>query len=162
MLKPPIEKALNEQLKEEMNSFYIYLSMSAYFESKGFRGMASWMAKQANEEFTHAMKFFGYIHERGGSVTLQALDKPKAKWASPVEAFKAAAEHEKHISACIDTLVDAATAQRDHATANFLQWFVKEQVEEEATVDVIVQRFALGGEQPVGLLFLDRELGGRQ
>lgn len=162
MLKPAIEKALNEQLKEEMNSFYIYLAMSAYLESKNFPGMASWMGKQAQEELSHAMKFFGYIHERGGSVTLQALDKPKATWASPAAVFKAAAAHEKHISGCIDALVDAAAAERDHATGNFLQWFVKEQVEEEATVGAIVQRFAFAGEQPAALLFLDRDLGSRQ
>ncbi len=162
MLDGKIQHALNEQLREEMDSFYLYLAMSAYLESKNFHGMASWMSKQAQEELGHAMKFFQYIHERGGRVTLEALAKPESEWASPQAAFEAALAHERHISGCIYKLVDLAAAERDHGTANFLQWFVKEQVEEEATAEGIVGRFQMTGGQPAALLFLDRELGARQ
>ncbi len=162
MLSKTMEKALNEQLHEEMFSFYLYLSMSAYLESSNYHGMASWMSKQAQEELSHAMKFFAFIHERGGRVQLEGLAKPEAEWASPQAAFEAALAHERHITECIYKLVELATAERDHGTANFLQWFVKEQVEEEATAEGVVQRFTMSAGHPAAMLFLDRELGARQ
>lgn len=162
MLSQKIEKALNEQLHEEMFSFYLYLSMSAYLESQNYHGMASWMSKQAQEELSHAMKFFGFIHERGGRAALEALAKPEGQWASPAATFEAALGHERHITECIYKLVDLANTERDHGTANFLQWFVKEQVEEEATSEGIVERFKMGAGQPAAMLFMDRDLGMRQ
>lgn len=162
MLSQKIEKALNEQLHEELFSFYLYLSMSAYLESQNFHGMASWMSKQAQEELSHAMKFFGFIHERGGRVTLEALTKPDTEWASPQAAFEAALAHERHITECIYKLVDLAAAERDHGTGNFLQWFVKEQVEEEATAKGVVERFRMTAGHPAAMMFMDRDLGARQ
>jgi len=162
MLSPTIEKALNDQLHEEMFSFYLYLSMSAYLQSLNLTGMASWMAKQAKEELGHAMKFFEFIHERSGRVTLESLAKPDSEWASPQAAFEAALAHERHITSCIHKLVDLAQGERDHATANFLQWFVKEQVEEEATAEGIVNRFKMAAGHPAAMMFMDRELGARQ
>ena len=156
-----MEAALNEQIREEMYSSYLYLAMSAFFEGLDLRGMAKWMRLQAQEEFGHAMKLFDYIFERGGAVTLKALAEPQATWASPAAAFAAALAHERHITACIHRLVEQAAAERDHGTVNFLQWFVKEQVEEEASVEPIARRLEKIGDHMMGLLLIDRETGGR-
>ena len=161
MITKTMEQALNKHLKEEMYSFYLYLSMSAYLEGLNFKGIASWMRVQAQEEYNHAMKFFDCLHERGGAVTLLALEQPQAQWASVLAAFKAAYAHEKGITKKIHTLLDKATAEKDHATANFLQWFVKEQVEEEATAETIVKRLEAIGDSPGALYYLDHELGKR-
>ena len=161
MIAKSMEQALNKHLKEEMYSFYLYLGMSAYLEGLNFKGMAAWMRVQAMEEYSHGMKFFDFLHERGGSVTLLALEQPQATWTSVLAAFKAAHGHERSISKKIHALVDKATAEKDHATANFLQWFVKEQVEEEATVETIVTRLAAVGDNPGALYHLDHDLGKR-
>jgi ferritin len=161
MLSTTMEKALNEQIREEYYSSYLYLAMSAYFESLDLRGMARWMRTQAQEEHGHAMKLFDHVFERGGTVALAAIDAPQATWASPAAAFAAALGHERHITGCIHKLVEAASAEHDHGTVNFLQWFVKEQVEEEATVEPITRRLEKIGDHMVGLLFTDRELGSR-
>lgn len=162
MIDKGTQQALNQQLKEEMYSSYLYLAMSAYLEGNNFRGMATWMRVQAQEEYSHAMKFFDYVHERGGTVTLLALEQPQAEWPSILAAFKAAAAHERSITKKIHALVDKASTEKDHATLNFLQWFVKEQVEEEATVDAIVKRLEAVGDSPAGLYHLDHDLGKRE
>jgi ferritin len=156
-----MEKALNEHLKEELYSFYLYLAMSAQLETLNMRGMARWMRKQAQEEMGHAMKFFDYLHERGGTVTLMKLDQPRGDWSTGLAAFAAAYKHEQHITAAINALVDKAMAERDHATVNFLGWFVKEQVEEEAAVEPVVRRLELVGDNLGALFVLDHELGAR-
>ena len=161
MIAKTMEQALNKHLKEEMYSFYLYLAMCAYLEQLNFKGMGAWMRVQALEEYAHAMKFFDFLHERGGNVTLLALDQPQAEWASVLAAFKAAHGHERSISKKIHALVDKATPEKDHATASFLQWFVKEQVEEEATVETIVRRLEAVGDSPGALYYLDHELGKR-
>ncbi|HPC82415.1 MAG TPA: ferritin [Thermoanaerobaculaceae bacterium] len=161
MLSTTMEAALNEQIREEMYSSYLYLAMAAYFEGLDLRGMARWMRVQAQEENSHAMKLFDYVFERGGTVTLKALAEPQATWASPAAAFAAALGHERHITGCIHKLVEQAAAEHDHGTVNFLQWFVKEQVEEEANVEPIARRLEKIGDNMVGLLFTDRELGSR-
>lgn len=161
MLSRTIENALNEQMKEEFFSFYLYLAMAAQLETENLRGMSRWLRKQAQEELGHAMKFFDYIHERQGVVALQKLDQPKGDWSTGLAAFAAAYKHEQHITAAINALVDTAQAERDHATVNFLQWFVKEQVEEEASVEPIVRRLELIGDHPGALFVLDHELGAR-
>ena len=161
MIGKPMEQALNKHLKEEMYSFYLYLAMSAYLEGLNFKGMAAWMRVQAQEEYAHAMKFFDFLHARGGTVTLLALDQPQSEWASVLAAFKAAHGHERGITKKIHALVDKATTEKDHATANFLQWFVKEQVEEEATVETIVKRLGAVGDSPGALYYLDHDLGKR-
>ncbi len=158
MLNEKVEKALNEQINAEMFSSYLYLSMSAYFQSLNLAGFAAWMKVQALEELYHAMKIYGYIEERGGRVTLETIEKPTRQWESPLNAFEAAYQHERKVSGMIDHLVNLAIDERDHASNNFLQWFVSEQVEEESTADGVVQKLKLAGTQGSGLFMLDREM----
>jgi len=156
-----LEKALNDQLREELASFYLYLAMAADFAAKQLPGMARWMEVQAKEELGHAMRFYRHILERGGKVTLQALAQPQTTWESPLAAFTAALNHEKHITSRIHALMDLARGEKDYATEAFLQWFVNEQVEEEAQLEPIIHRLQMVGEHPPALFMLDRELGAR-
>ena len=162
MLTDRMHKALNDQVQAEFESAYIYLAMAAYFDDKGLDGMANWMNVQFQEEQTHAMKFYRYILERNGRVELQALTKPPRDWPSPLAAFEAALAHERMISGRIGDLASLAIEEKDHATHNMLQWFISEQVEEEANVDAIVTQMRLVGENGHGLFMIDRELRGRQ
>ncbi len=161
MLNEKIQKALNEQLNAEMFSSYLYLSMSGHFEAASLPGMAMWMRFQAQEELGHALRFFDFINERNGRVTLAPVDGPKTKWNSAVEAFEEAYLHEQKISGLINDLVDLAGSEKDHATEAFLQWFVSEQVEEESTVSTIVDQLKLMGDNGVAQYMLDQQLGGR-
>jgi ferritin len=124
--------------------------------------MARWMELQAQEEMAHAMKFYRHILERGGAVTLETLAKPPGSWESPLAAFSAALAHEQHITARIHNLVALARDKKDYPAEMFLQWFVDEQVEEEASADAIVQKLKMAGDTPVALLILDQELGERE
>jgi ferritin len=153
--------ALNKQINEEMFSAYLYLSMSSYFQSISMTGFANWMHVQAQEEMSHAMKIYNYILERGGRVVFDALKKPEESWKSPLVVFEAAYDHECFISDCINKLVDLAISEKDHATNNFLQWFVEEQVEEEASADEIVQQLKMIGDHRGGLFMMNREMGTR-
>ncbi len=157
MLSKKIEKALNEQINAELYSSYLYLAMSSYLSSVNLNGFATWMRLQAQEELTHAMKFYDYVVERGGRVILEAIDKPQAEWKDVVEIFEAALEHEKYITGRINDLMTLAMDEKDHATASFLQWFVDEQVEEEASVDEILQQLKMIDGKGPGLFMLDRE-----
>lgn len=161
MLEKQMEKALNAQINAELGSAYVYLAMAAYFEAQDLPGFASWMRIQAQEELGHAMKFYGYIHERNGRVILKAIDAPESEWASPLAAFGNAYEHEQKITGMIHKLVDLAIKESDHATNNFLQWFVKEQVEEESNAFTVVRALQRVGDSAQGLFMLDRELGRR-
>ncbi len=161
MLSEKMQKALNDQVNAELFSFYLYLSMAAYFEAENLPGFATWMRMQADEEMIHAMKFFDYINERNGRVNLGAIEAPKTEWDSALAAFEEALEHEKYISGRINDLVALAIAENDHATNSFLQWFVDEQVEEEASVDAVVQDLRRVADFPPGIFMMDRELGTR-
>ena len=161
MISPDMEKALNDQINAEMFSSYLYLSMAAYFEDMDLGGFSAWMKAQAQEELFHAMKFFDYVNERGGRVVLGAIEQPAKEWSSPLQAFEASLDHEKYISKRINDLMNLAIDERDHATNNFLQWFVSEQVEEEDNVGQVVSRLKLMGEAAGGMFMLDRELGQR-
>ncbi len=161
MLNPKIQDAFNHHLNQEFFSAYLYLSMASYFEAQNLSGMAQWMRVQFQEELAHGLKFFDFVHERGGRVLLESIATPKTEWDSPLHAFEEAYEHECAISGMINRLVDLALAESDHAANSFLQWFVNEQVEEEATVDAIVQKLKLVGNNGVALFMLDNELGGR-
>jgi len=152
---------LNRQVNAELYSSYLYLSMAAYFESINLKGFANWMKIQAREEVTHAMKFFDYINERGGRVTLDTIKKPPAEWKSPLDVFENTYKHEVNVTKMINSLVDLAIREKDHATYNMLQWFVAEQVEEEASADAIRQQLKFIGKDGRGLLMLDRELSRR-
>lgn len=161
MISNKIQEAFNEQINAELYSSYLYLSMSAYFESISLPGFAHWMRCQAQEEVVHAMKFYTFISERGGSVQLKAIDGPPTEWESPQAVFEAAYAHEVKVTGLINALVDLAIQERDHASNNFLQWFVAEQVEEEASADEVLQKIKLAGDHGGGLFMLDRELGQR-
>lgn len=152
---------LNLQLNRELYSGYLYLSMCAYFNEKGMPGFANWMRVQAQEELTHAMKFFDYITKSGGRVKLQAIETPPADWPSVQGVFEATLAHEQKVTSYINGLVDLALQEKDHATNNFLQWFVSEQVEEEESARVILDRLKLAGEDKGSLFMLDQELAKR-
>ncbi len=158
MLSERMMKALNKQLNAELYSAYLYLSMAAYFESKNLKGFANWMRVQAQEELMHAMKFFDYINERRGRVYLEAIEKPPTEWKSPLDVFEATYEHEVKVTSMINDLVNMSMEEKDHATYNMLQWFVAEQVEEEASADEIRQQLRMIKEDGRGIMMLDREL----
>lgn len=161
MLDPKMQNALNDQLNFELYSGYLYLSMSSWFESVNLTGFAGWMHIQAQEELVHAMKYFDYIQERSGRSLLTTVEGPDTEWTSPLEAFEDAYEHETKVTGRINKLVDLAIELSDHATNNFLQWFVAEQVEEEASVDEVVQHLKMVSSDSSGLFMLDRELASR-
>ena len=161
MLNPQIQDAFNKQLNAEYFSSYLYLSMAAYFEAQSLSGMAQWMRIQAQEEEMHAMKFFDFINERDGRVTLTAIEAPKTEWKSPLEAFQDAYEHEQKITGMINELSNLSASLKDHAAHNFLEWFVAEQVEEENSVRTIVDQLKLVGDHGVGQFILDGQLGQR-
>lgn len=161
MLKKKLQKALNDQINAEMYSSYLYLSMESYFQSISLGGFAKWMRGQVQEELMHGMKFYDFVVERGGRVTLDTIAKPEAQWKSPLDAFEAILKHEQHVTDLVNELVNLAISEKDHATNIFLQWFVSEQVEEEATVGGIVDRLHLIKDNPSGLFMLDTELSKR-
>jgi ferritin len=161
MLSKKMEKALNEQLNAELYSAYLYLAMSAWFESQNLPGFAAWMRIQHREETVHGMKFFKFVTERRGRVALKAIEEPGKEWKSSLAAFEAAFEHEQYITGRIGDLVNLAVEEKDHAANAFLQWFVNEQVEEEASVDSIVQKLKMAEKSPGAILMLDHELGKR-
>jgi ferritin len=161
MIGQKVEGALNEQMKKEVYSSYLYLAMASHFESVNLRGLARWMRVQSQEEYGHGMKLFDYLVERGGKVVLQQIDAPQMKWDSPRKVFEDAYQHEQKVTRSIGDLVELSKAENDHATQVFLQWFVNEQVEEEATASEIVQKLQLIGNEGAALFMLDGELGKR-
>jgi len=161
MLNKEMERALNAQVNAEMYSAYLYLSMSAYFQSKSLGGFASWMRVQAQEEMVHAMKLYDFINERGGRVILELIEAPPTEWDSPLATSEAVYEHEQKVTGLINELVELALEKHDHATNIFLQWFVSEQVEEEDSANDVVEKIKLMGDARGGLFMLDRELGQR-
>ncbi len=161
MLKKNMETALNEQLNFELYSAYLYFSMAAYFEHMGLPGFSHWMKIQTQEEINHALKFYNFINERGGRVILRQIDTPPSEWKSPLDAFENALRHEQLVTERINRLMDLAMEKKDYATQNFLQWFVDEQVEEEASVGEVVNKLRLIGNERHPLFMLDRELSQR-
>jgi ferritin len=161
MLSKKMESALNGQLNAELFSSYLYLSMAACFESTNMQGMAKWMKVQAKEEEGHGMKFFDYVVDRGGRVRLAAIEAPQSEWASPLAAFEAAYAHEQKVTGLINGLVKLAEQEKDAETGTFLQWFVKEQEEEEESADAVVQRLKAVRTDPQGLREADAALGQR-
>jgi len=161
MIGNRMQDAMNEQIKHELESAYLYLAMVAYFRAESLDGMAQWMTLQSQEEVAHAMKFFNHIDERAGRVELKALSQPQKEWASPLEAFKSAHEHERFITGKINDLVKLASEEGDHAAEIMLQWFVTEQVEEESSTLKVVELLKRIGESGHGLIMADRELGTR-
>ena len=161
MLSKKMETAFNKQINAELYSGYLYLSMSSYFNSLNLEGFATWMKVQALEEQYHGMKKYNFVQERGGRVILDTIEKPATEWESPIAAVEGVLAHERKVTGLINDLVDLAMEERDHASNNFLQWFVKEQVEEEATADDVLQKLKLAGGAGQGLFLMDQEMGKR-
>ncbi len=162
MISKTLETALSRQVNRELYSAYLYLAMSSYFETVSLKGFAKWMRLQAKEERMHAMKIFDYVVARGGKVTLQDIEAPKSKWASALKVFEDTYAHEQKVTGMINGLVDLAISEKDHATFEMLQWFVKEQVEEEEHANDIVNKIKIAGDVPGLLLPLDHQLGKRE
>ena len=161
MINNKMEKAINGQINAEIYSSYLYLSMSAYFESVNLKGCSNWMRMQAMEELAHFKKFYDYLIARGGTIVLSQIEAPPAKWKSPLAVFENVLKHEQKVTSLINNLVDISLKLKDHATNGFLQWFVSEQVEEEATADEIIQSMKLNKDNPSGLFMIDKELAQR-
>ena len=161
MVSKKMEDALNEQVNAELYSAYLYLSMESYFKSKNLNGFANWMRVQTQEEMTHVMKIYDFIDERGGRITLKAIEGPPTEWDAPLAVFEAVYEHEQMVTGLVNDLVNLAIAEKDHATNSFLQWFVNEQVEEESSADQVVQQLKMMENAPGGIFMFDRELGQR-
>jgi len=156
------EEAMNEQINKELYSAYLYYAMSAYFEEMNLKGMAHWMRIQAGEEQEHAHKFYEHIVRRGGRVKLKAIAAPDMKFQSPLAAWEAAYKHEQMITQSIHSLVELATAEKDHAAQPLLQWFVEEQIEEEENTIEVVNRLKMTKDSGHAILMVDRELGSRK
>jgi len=162
MLSEKMQKMLNEQINKELWSAYLYLSMSAYFEEQNLPGFANWMRVQSQEEVTHGMKIFDYVNERGGRVLLQPISEVPSEWNDTKTIVEETLNHEKVVSQSIYKLVDLAIEEKDHATNNMLQWFIKEQVEEEASVDELLGKVEMTEGKPHAIMMIDKELAGRQ
>lgn len=162
MINEKIEKGFNEQIKHELDSAYIYLSMAAYMRSRNLDGMAHWLEVQCREETKHAEKFYTHINDRQGKVRLMALDAPKTEWSSPVEVWKDAYKHEQFITGKINSLVKLAAETNDYSSTPLLNWFNDEQIEEEQQTAKVVQTLEMIGSSGAGLVMLDKELGKRE
>lgn len=161
MLNKKMEETLDNQLKLEVFSSYLYLSMSAFCHGINLKGFGHWMRQQAHEEHHHAMKIFDYMIERGNRVSLSALEKPVHNFKSVHDVMEKALEHEQKVTGQIHKLYELSGQQKDYATQIMLQWFVNEQVEEEATVQAIIDKLKLIPEKSSAILYLDKELGKR-
>ena len=161
MLKKNIEQAINKQINAELWSGYLYLSMSTYFHSINLDGFATWMRVQAQEELAHAMRFYDHVVERGGRVKLTSIEAVPTEWKSPLHAFEETYAHEQKVTGLINNIMKQAVEEKDYATMNMLQWFIDEQVEEEASADEILQKLKLIGNEGSGLFMIDRELAQR-
>ncbi len=162
MISQKMMDALNRQANREFYSAYLYLSMSAYFESLKMKGMANWMRVQAGEELVHAMKMYDYVVAAGGRGKMLAVEEPQFSWASPVEAFQHVYNHERAVTGLINALVGVAVAEKDDATKNFLQWYIDEQVEEEESSDTVLKKVKAAGNDANALQAADKELGQRR
>jgi ferritin len=161
MLSKALQNAINGQIQHEFYSAYLYLSMSAHFETVHLPGCARWMRLQSQEEAAHAMKLFDFVLEREGRVVLQAIEQPPAQFKSPVTVFQQALEHERKVTGMIHRLYELAAKENDYATQVMLQWFIEEQVEEERSANDIMEQFKMIGDQPAALFILDKDVGAR-
>lgn len=158
MLISDIQDAINTQIRNEYYSSYLYLSMAAYCETKNYPGFASWLRRQSDEELDHAMRLYDYILDRDGRVILEGIDQPPSEFGTLEEMFEEVLEHEKEVSSMIHSLYELAVSHNDHATSVELQWFIKEQVEEEKTASDLVEQLKQADGNKAALLMLDREV----
>lgn len=156
-----MQDAINSQINKEIQSSYLYLSMAAHFEAVHFPGFAHWMEMQSKEEWEHAMKLYEFLHERGGRVVLGAIEKPISDFKSPIDTFSMVLEHEKKVTASINALYELALKENDYPAQVMLQWFITEQVEEEKSTGDVIAQLKMVGDEPAGLLMLDKQLGSR-
>ncbi|MEE9368638.1 MAG: ferritin [Pontiella sp.] len=161
MISDKMQAALNDQVNEEFYSAYLYLAMSSYCQTIGLPGFAHWMRLQYEEENMHVTKMYDYILNQGGAVHLKAIAEPEQEFGSPLEIVKKTLEHEQYITNLIHRLMDLAVEERDYATQTFLQWYVTEQVEEEANVNDILAPLQMVGDDKGGLMMIDQQLAGR-
>ena len=161
-MKKNINAALNEQIHAELNASYLYLSMTAFCESRDLPGFSHWMRRQNQEEHSHAMRLFDHVHARGGAVKLQAIHQPEHDFKSPAGLVRSALDHEKAMTKSIHKLYELASKESDYATEIELQWFITEQVEEEKSAQEILTRLEMIGDAPVALLLMDRQLAQRE
>jgi ferritin len=162
MFSQKVQDAMNEQIKHEMYSAYMYLSMSAQCESANLPGFASWLRKQAEEEMEHAMKFYDFIHERMGKVVLYAIDQPPTEFGTPREIFEQVYEHEQKVTGLINQIYKTAVEENDYPSQVFLHWFIDEQVEEESNSSQVLETLKMIGDSTNGLFMLDHQLGKRE
>ena len=160
MISEKMEKAFNDQINKELYSEYLYLSMQAYFERLNLKGFVNWFTVQVQEEHAHAMGMYDYVHERGGKVELEAIEKPETDWETPLACFEQVLAHEEFVTSRINALMDVAEEVKDRALS-FLDWYLKEQVEEEASVGGVLATLKLIGNDPNALLLLDKDLATR-
>ncbi len=161
MISKTIQKAFDTQIKDELESAYLYLSMSSYCNAESFLGFGTWLRLQAQEELGHGMKLFDYVHHRGGRATLQAIEEPSAQFKDLLELFKMVLDHEKKVTARIHKLYQMTIAENDYAGQIELQWFVTEQVEEEQNATMIVDQLKMIGDNKAALMMMDKEIGSR-
>ena len=161
MISKKMEKAFNDQINAEFYSEYLYLSMLSYLETLNLKGFVNWMTVQIQEEHAHAMGMFNYVHERGGKVELEAIEKPETKWNTPLEVFEHVLKHEQLVTSKINALMDVAESEKDRAALSFLEWYLKEQVEEESSVGGVLATLKLIDDDKKALLMLDKDLAAR-
>ncbi|MFZ2960623.1 MAG: ferritin [Candidatus Ozemobacteraceae bacterium] len=161
MLSEKMIDAINAQVNEELYSFYLYLSMAEYYQESKLSGFASWMRAQAQEEMSHGMKFVHYLGEQNSRAVYKAIATPPKEWKSPLAAFEDSYKHEKHITGCINKLMDLAVELKDYASIRFLGWFIDEQIEEEGNVLKVLDQLEMVSKVPAGLFMIDRELAKR-
>ena len=161
MLSKKMQDAINAQIRDELYSAYMYLAMAAYCEENSLPGFAHWMRMQYDEETMHAFKLYDFVHERGGTVTLHAIDQPPSDYSSPLDVFEKTLEHEQKVTGLIHNLYEVALEEKDYAAQVMLHWFIEEQVEEEDAASAIVDTLKMVGDKPQALVMLDRELGSR-
>ena len=156
-----LQNAFCVQINKELYSAYLYLAMQSYFKDMNLDGFANWMSVQVQEELTHAMGMYNYVFERGGKVELMSIEKPAEDFSSPLDVFEKVLEHEKYVTSLINDLTEVAEEVKDRAAISLLQWYIKEQVEEEANVSNVLGNLKLAQNDPRALLLLDRELAAR-
>ena len=161
MIGPRMQEALNRHVQHEVFSSYLYLAMSAWCEAKAWKGFARWLRVQSDEELDHAKKSLDYLLARGGEAKLGPIEAPPAAWASVNDVFEKVLEHERKVTALVGDLHGVAQQEKDKAAEVFLQWFIAEQVEEEARVAEVVDRLRIAGDRPGSALYLDKEYGKR-
>ena len=161
MISKKMSDAINDQVKAEFESAYLYLAMSAYLEAKNMKGMAHWVKEQFKEEMEHADKFMEHLYERSARVVLEAIAKPVAEFGTPLDVFKAVLKHERHVSDRINKLMDLAREEKDYVSQSMLTWFINEQVEEEASAEDVVNKLEFLGDSNTSIYLLDKELGQR-